>query len=323
MWKLKLTTEEFIARAKAKHGEKYDYTLVNYFTNTTKVKIICRVHGTFEQSPASHIKNGGCKLCGSERSALKRKGKNSITTEEFITRAKKVHGVTFDYSKSNYLGAYKKLEIVCSIHGSFWQSPQAHIYWGYGCEKCSAKKKGKWGQGMSTEEFIKSVKLKYGDRYDYSKTVYTGLTTKDKITIACKEHGEFSQLTLNHYYSGAGCPKCKRSIGETIVADYLKELEVNFIEEHSFPDCKHKRKLFFDFYLPDYNMCIEFDGAQHTNPKTHMNGKAIEGKDFKTMQLRDRIKNEYCVKNKIKLIRISHKEIKNIREIIKNNLNDN
>ena len=244
-----------------------------------------------------------------------------ITTQIFIERAQKIHGHKFDYSKSIYLDAWQKIEIVCSEHGSFWQSPQAHVYWKRGCEKCSAKRKGKWGKSMSTEEFIKSVKLKYGDRYDYSQTIYSGLNPKDKITIICKEHGEFSQLTLNHYYSGAGCPKCKRSIGETLIADYLTELEVNFIEEHSFPDCKHKRKLFFDFYLPDRNMCIEFDGAQHTNPKTYMNGKQMEGKDFETIQLRDQIKNEYCVKNNIKLIRVSYKEIKNIREILTKQLN--
>lgn len=247
--------------------------------------------------------------------------KKSITTEIFISRAQTVHKDKFDYTKSKYEGPWAKVEIVCPVHGSFWQSPMAHIYWEYGCAACSSKRKGKWGKAMSTEVYVARVREKYGDRYDYSKVVYTG-ARGGKIIVICKDHGDFKQLANNHLHMAAGCPKCKRSVGETVIEDYLIEQKLNYFSEHSFPTCKYKRVLFFDFYLPEYNTCIEFDGAQHFNPKTHMNGKAIEGKDFETMKLRDEIKNKYCFDNNIKLIRISYLEIKNIREILQKTLNN-
>ena len=87
-------TKEFIAKAKAVHGDKYDYSKVNYAKNTTKVTIICKIHGEFEQCPAYHLLGQGCPECG---------GRRKLTTEEFIEKARKVHGDKYDYSKVNYV----------------------------------------------------------------------------------------------------------------------------------------------------------------------------------------------------------------------------
>ena len=126
-------TEDFITAARARHGERFDYSLVAYVKSTTPVKIICLVHGIFEQEPNSHLQNGGCKRCGIEA----RSEATTKDTKFFIDKAKEVHGDRYDYAKSDYLGATTTIEIGCKIHGSFWQQPNTH-YKGHGCPKCAA-----------------------------------------------------------------------------------------------------------------------------------------------------------------------------------------
>jgi len=281
----KITTEEYIKRSKEIHGNKYNYSKTVYKNQKTKVIIICPLHGEYLQWPQSHWHNGGCKKCGSLTSGVSRTGRGrGVTTESFIKKANKTHNNKYDYSKTIYKTVHDKITITCLEHGEFIQAPSRHLYGRSGCSKCGNKRKGKLGQGQTTEEFVKLLKEKYKDRYDYSKTIYTGLSKDDKITIICPEHGEFIQRTTNHFYSGAGCPRCKSSIGERLVEDYLKKNNINYLSEYSFKDCKYKRQLRFDFYLPDYNICIEFDGAQHSNSKTHMNGEQLKGQDFKTLK---------------------------------------
>lgn len=129
------TKEEFLQKAKEIYGNKYDYSNINYVNNKTKVCIICPIHGKFWQTPTLHI-NGKCgcfKCAAEERGKLKLK-----TTEQFITEAKAIHGDRYDYSKVNYTGYNSKVEIICPIHGSFFQTPREHLR-GAGCQKCLKK----------------------------------------------------------------------------------------------------------------------------------------------------------------------------------------
>lgn len=123
----KLTTEQFIAQAKIVHGDTYDYSELIYKGSKAKVEIICRKHGSFWQETGSHIKGRGCSKCAREASRL--------TAKEFITNAQTVHGNTYDYSNAVYTTAKTKVEIKCKIHGSFWQTPDAHVR-RCGCPKC-------------------------------------------------------------------------------------------------------------------------------------------------------------------------------------------
>ena len=111
-------TKEFIAKAKAVHGDKYDYSKVNYVNSFTKVTIICPKHGEFEQTPNLHLKSQGCPNCY---------GNKKMTIEEFIKRAKEVHGDKYDYSKVKYVNALTKVTIICPIHGEFEQTPAKHL----------------------------------------------------------------------------------------------------------------------------------------------------------------------------------------------------
>ena len=128
----RLTTREFIRRAKEIHGDKYDYSKTKYVNQKTKVCIICPIHGEFWQLPNGHLEGKGCKFCGHNV---------KLTTEEFIRRAKEVHSDKYDYSKVEYNGIEKPICIICPKHGEFWQTPHHHIL-GYkcGCPKCNMSK---------------------------------------------------------------------------------------------------------------------------------------------------------------------------------------
>lgn len=126
-----------------------------------------------------------------------------ITKEEFIERARKVHGNIYDYSKSEYIDNITKVCIVCPIHGEFYQTPRGHLS-GKGCRKCGIKKRSE-ARTSNLYEFTRKARIIHGSRYDYSKVKYK--RGHEKVCIICPEHGEYFQTPHNHL-SGQGCPKC-------------------------------------------------------------------------------------------------------------------
>ena len=204
---LRLTTEEFIRRAKEVHGDKYDYSKVEYINNSTKVCIICPEHGEFWQTPIGHLSSKGCAKCARNI---------QLTTEDFIKKANERHNNKYDYSKVEYVNTHTKVCIICPEHGEFWQTPANHLK-GFGCNVCA-------GRIINTGNFIKLAKEVHGEKYDYSKTNY--INSQTKVRIICPIHGEFEQ-NPNGHLRGAGCPKCK---AENARKKFSKSNE-QFIEE--------------------------------------------------------------------------------------------
>jgi hypothetical protein len=130
MPKKRLTTEEFVLRANNIHGNRYDYSLVEYAGTCTKVKIICKTHGVFEQGAQNHFRGQNCPKC-----AGKQGGKKRLTTEHYISRSNVVHNNKYDYSLTKYINNSTRVEIICPAHGMFEQIPQNHFR-GEGCPKC-------------------------------------------------------------------------------------------------------------------------------------------------------------------------------------------
>lgn len=194
----KLTTEEFIAKARAIHGDRYDYSKAEYMGNKKQACIICPEHGDFWQTPDVHCKGHGCPLCANEATAIRLRK----TLDKAILDFVKVHGDKYDYSEVEYSGAFKDVIIICPKHGRFLQSPTNHLA-GHGCPKCSADDT-KVRQNKS-HLFLDRAKAVHGDLYDYSKVVYKSII--DPVVIICKKHGSFEQTPVNHL-SGRGCPKC-------------------------------------------------------------------------------------------------------------------
>lgn len=190
----KLTTEEFVRRANVVHHGKYDYSLVSYNGYAVPIRIICPIHGEFEQNAGPHLAGLGCRKCGNCE---------KHTSDSFISEAKRVHGDLYDYSKVVYAGNKKKVSIGCNIHGPFHQTPNMHLR-GAGCPLCGFDKTRKFIT-LTTAEFIRNSKLVHGNLYDYSRTDYIG--NKKPVVIVCKIHGPFYQRPSEHL-TGCGCPKC-------------------------------------------------------------------------------------------------------------------
>lgn len=183
------TTEYFIERAIEIHGSKYDYSESIYTKSTSKVKITCKIHGVYEQTPNIHLKGSGCTNCNN---------KFKLTSKSFIIKAKLKHNDLYDYSKVIYKNTDEKVKIICKIHGEFNQTPHSHLS-GRKCPNCSISLK------KDINYFIEEAHKLHGKRYDYSVSSYIDSGTK--VTIKCEIHGFFKQLPNSHL-GGQGCPIC-------------------------------------------------------------------------------------------------------------------
>ena len=170
-----LTQDQFLEKAKAKHGDRYDYTQSVYVHSQTKVKIGCSEHGIFEQTPFSHLQGQGCPVCG------RRDANNNIalTTKKFVERAKQVHGSVYDYSLVNYSRNDAKVRIICPVHGEYSQTPHQHLR-GIGCSRCGYIQSGK-DRTREWDLVLQQFREAHGTRYQYDKSNYEN--SKSKIVL--------------------------------------------------------------------------------------------------------------------------------------------
>jgi len=293
---MKNLNDIFIKKTIDVHNEIYNYSLVHYINNYTKVKIICKKHGIFEQTPKNHLKGQGCPKCKQKYT--------SMNKEQLILKLNDIHKNKYNYLlNTEDFNSRTDLKIRCSTHGIFIQPLYVHIK-GHGCPKCNG------GVISNKKEFIKKSDVIHHNKYDYSLSEYKNALTK--IKIICKKHGIFEQ-TPNKHLLGRGCPKCNMSKGENMIKKYLDNEKMVYFQQKTFDDCKFKKKLKFDFYLPEYNICVEYDGEQH------FERYRFEKDDNKLniRKLRDQIKTKYCEKNNIKLIRIKSNNINDLNKLLK------
>jgi very-short-patch-repair endonuclease len=243
----RVSREDFIERAREQHGNRYDYSKVDYVNFSTPVVIVCPDHEEFSQRPDNHTKHG-CNQCGQNQAASKKRK----TMDQFVKRAQEVHGEKYDYSKVVYVSGRKNIIIICNKHKEFFQTPLNHLK-GHGCNDCGTELTAEKKQ-LSTEEFISKAREVHGDTYDYSEVDYVG--SHIDVKIKCKKgHGIFHQQPANHITNRAGCGKC-RNKREGRIAKILERKGI----KHKSLTIKGKR---FDFFLSDYNLIIERDGEQH------------------------------------------------------------
>ena len=293
-----LNKEIFIKRAKEIHGDFYVYDDVIYKGMHKKVKIFCKkCDDYFYQTPTGHLQGKSCIKC------------YSLSKDDFIKKSKEIHGeVKYDYSNINYKGSKYKVNIYCNKHKKeFSQLVSSHIK-GCGCPECSKEERTK-RKKYTTEFFIERAINIFGDFYSYEKTIYK--KSKEKLVVTCRQHGDF-YITPNSFLNGKGCPKCNMSSGETRILGFLEELKIDYKPQKKFEECKDKQELPFDFYLPEHNLCIEFDGKQHYKPVDFFGGD----KKFKDRKRKDKIKTKFCKDNNIELLRIPYWEQNNIRSIL-------
>lgn len=289
----KLTQDEWVQKAKEKFPW-FDYNLVDYKGSDSKVTIICPQHGKFVKTAHSFLRSKcGCSKCATIQRAVS----NSDTRESFIEKAKAVHGDYYDYSKVDYIKSEVEVCIICPKHGEFWQTPQSHLR-GKDCQLCAHPSTRK-----SLSQFIEDARKIHGNKYDYSKVKYEKNDTP--VIIICPEHGEFSQRSNDHLH-GKGCPRCRESHGERIIRSYLNSNNIKYIDQYKINIDKSINETGItkiDFYLPEYNTFIEYNGEQHYMPVEHFGGKL----KFENYQVpRDNYVKDYCKENNIKLIEIRY-----------------
>jgi len=211
-----------------------------------------------------------------------------LTKEEFILRAKQIHGDKYDYSKIDYINKHTKICIICPEHGEFWQSPNNHLL-GNGCRKCWLEK-NLYSKLSNTREFIEKAKQIHGEKYDYSKTNYCH--SLKKVIITCMKHGDFLQ-TPNCHLNGQGCPICNESVLEKEIRVALEKENINHL-------CQYRQKWLgkqsLDFYLPDYNIAIECQGEQHYKPKKYFGGEKYFNKIIENDSKKEKLCENYGIK---------------------------
>ena len=154
---------------------------------------------------------------------------------------------------------------------------------------------------MDLQKFIIRCKEIHNNKYDYSLVDYVDYITK--VKIICPKHGVFKQSPIDHWKQ-SGCPSCNESKGEQSIRKILTDRFISFEGQKRFPNCKNKYTLPFDFYLPDYNLCIEYNGEQHYKPNKHFGGE----KTLINVQKNDNIKINFCKLNDINLLIIRFDE---------------
>lgn len=227
----------------------------------------------------------------------------------------------YELLDDEYRSCKTKMRFICHYHedkGIQYNTPDNIINNNHICRYCGYEKMGKDRQ-VNEEEIIKRCKelsLEYVRRESRNGESY--------ILFICPKHRNrgVQGISWTHLKNTTnGCVYCTSSAGENKIRNALTELQVNFTEQKTFRECVYIKELKFDFYLEDYNIAIEYDGQQHFEP-VDFSGKGIEyAKDvFLLTKHRDKIKDDYCDCNNIRLIRIPYMEFENIPNIIKNEL---
>ena len=222
------TTEEFIAKAEKVHGKgTYDYSESIYKGSSKTLKVKCNKCGhTFEPYAVNHLAGCGCTYCF---------GKQKLTLEQFIEKARKVHGYYYDYSKVIYVNSRTKITVICPIHGEFQVTANSHLM-GFGCTLCTKDNLVK----KEFEKFLEKAKAIHNNFYDYSSVIYKG--SIEKVTIICPIHGPF-QVTLNAHSQGSGCPICALESKTFTKEEFIRRAElVHGVGEYDYSEVVYKNK---------------------------------------------------------------------------------
>jgi hypothetical protein len=260
----KLNTKTFIERSIKIWGETYDYSKVDYSDSTQKIRIICRVHGEFDQLPSNHYKYG-CPSCGRKLNVRNNELKDRCR-REFVEKANKIHKNKYTYDHSNYIDAVTKVIVTCATHGDFNVSPNNHLR-GKGCPACGLESV-RISKVKSFDECNLQFKTLYGDKYDYSNVTWCGSSTP--ISVICKHHGVFHILPYLHA-QGRECPSCTNQYSK-ISIEWLSYMEIVYATtirhalnggEYRIPNTRYKA----DGYSEERGMLFEFQGDfWHGNP---------------------------------------------------------
>lgn len=248
------------------------------------------------------------KNCKSKETSIKKELKSlnmkALKTKDFIEKSKEIHNNKFIYDLVIYDNCRTKVKIICPTHGIFEQKPSNHLYGEQGCEQCA---RDAHKLTTLTPERIEKLQKIHNNRYSYGDIS----VNKGFINITCPDHGVFTQYLYFHEY-GHGCSECNSSSrGENCIKNYLDNKNIKYNRNHIFEDCKNKKGLRFDFYLYEMSIIVEYDGEHH-----FIENKYFGKGNLEYVRKNDEIKNQYCLDNDIKMIRIPYYDFEKIDEVL-------
>lgn len=300
---------EKISKRKTKTNEEYFEYLKNnnpdivplepYISMKTKILHLCKKHNIeWYVSPDNILHGHGCRLCGNEKISNNCK----ITYDDYVKRLKEINSNIV--CTGNYINSTTHAKHRCLIDGYEWDAVPSSILSGRGCPKCGGTLK------KTNDVFVKEVN-KINRNIDVIG-IYT--TARTKIMFKCKKCGNAWNAYPYSILEGTGCPKCNESHGEKEVQNWLDKHNISYVRQMKFDKCIDIALLPFDFYLPNNNICIEYDGKQHFSPVDLYGGK----QGFIIRKKHDDIKNKFCEENNINLIRIPY--YKNVETELNNSI---
>lgn len=296
----KKTHEEYVAELAVKNP--FVKVVDKYINSQTEILHECMIDGhQWLVRPGNILQGKGCPKCHHRKlgNMLKK------THDEYVMELSEVNPCIEVIGQ--YIGATTQILHRCTIHNVTWNVSPDSVLQGGGCPKCHYEKVG--GKlRISHEEYIRAVAIKNPN----IEVVGQYVNSKIPILHECKIHKTTWNAQPCHILEGHGCPQCSESYGEKRVRQWLDCHNIEYIPQKTFTDCKNKRELPFDFYIPAYNLCIEYDGEQHFRPVDFFGGEI----NFQQRQHNDQIKTQYCEKNNIHLLRIPY--FKNIEEELEN-----
>lgn len=292
--------EEYVSELAVKNSNVE--VLGQYIDAKTKILHHCLIHDVYwEAIPCNILKGHGCAQCKSDAISQKQ----SMTHTEYIDAVNDINPNIIVLEK--YINIKTPILHRCSLHHIDWTTSPASVLQGSGCPECG-KDKIRNKLLKSHEKYVAEVEV------INPNIIVAGLyiDAKTPILHKCKLDGNEWMASPGNILSGYGCPKCNLSKGEIIVEAWLKKYNIMYISQKTFDDCKDQKALPFDFYLPEYNVCIEYQGQQHYEPIEYFGGKEY----FEIQQNHDDIKREYCKNSNIRLLEIAY--YANIEEELNN-----
>lgn len=289
---------------KSIHGDKYEYLEFVIIKRKKHIRLKCNDCGyIFNQVIHSHINlKCGCANCENNK---------KYNLDEIKEKSIQINDDIFDYIEIIKIDKERYIKLKCKICDyEFKQTIDNHLNKKCGCPRCNKR----------VPHTLYEVKT-LGNKIHDNKYEYLELSKREKhsiVKIKCKNCNTiFEQYVDNHLNKENGCLICKPiSKGSDIIIEYLKEKNISYEREKKFSNCKYKRNLLFDFYIPEYNILIEYNGEQHYKPNNLFGGYEA----LKKQKIRDDIKIKYCTENNLKLIIIDYKSINNINNILDNKI---
>ena len=303
----RLRFEDFVESARLRHGNHYIYDPDMYEMSSRPAWITCPEHGVFKMMAVNHLQGEGCYQCGIE----KIRESKLFPWDKVLVKCRETHGDRYQYDSSTYVNADTPMKMHCDLHGFFWQSARSHYFGGRGCPECGRVQAAQ-AQQIPWKERLAEFRSVHGDRYEYKEDTYG--KSQEKMVIVCSKHGEFLQEPNSHK-NGHGCPGCSNSLGENVIAKFLGDNGVQYENQKQFKGLRHKLPLRVDFYLPAFNVVIEYNGKQHYESIPFFGGdEALE-----INRLRDKIKQKFFSKQGIVLevIRFDESIEARLNEILK------